>query len=456
MKCVRVLSVLCVVLVLIVAAAPAVAQTNAAEHRVVAYSASSGELTNLAPVETVVYSHLVESPGAEWLRLSFRRVELGLDSYLRITALEDGAVQTLHSAHVQQWRNTSAYFNGSGVLVELVAGPSTAANLVEIGEFYAGVVPHAQFTQCGPTDDRVSSNEPEQGRLLNIGCTAWMFSEDSCFASAGHCVASAGLLNTVQFNVPPSEPSGALNHPGPEDQYSVDTSDVPFTNGGVGNDWGLFRVFPNSVTGLMPFEAQGAHLTIATTNPPLGDDINVVGYGVDSGVDNQTQQSSFGPLTTSTSSTLQYQSDTTGGNSGSGVKYPVSGEAVAIHTHGGCSTAGTGANSGTAVTLAAFQAALADFCPADGGGGIPCGDVQSFQSRCVDRPFGNLLQMRVVFSDTSHDGDNVTFDVDGSPQVATIAGRTARFSVGPVASGAHTVELSDPSGCVPVQNPVCP
>jgi hypothetical protein len=432
------------------------AQTNAVEHRLIAHSFSSGPLTNLAPVEATLFSHVVTVPDdAPWMRVTFRRTELGDDSYLRLTSLKDGAVQTLYAAHLQQWKNSSAYFNGDAVRVELVGGPSTSLNVVEIGDLYAGTIPEP-FTQCGPTDDRVASFEPERARLLDIGCTAWLFSEDSCFASAGHCVASSFLLDVVEFNVPPSNPNGSLNHPGPEDQYAVDTSDIPFVNGGIGNDWGMFRVFPNSVTGLMPFEAQGAHLTIATTNPAVGSDVNIVGYGVDSGVDNQTQQVSFGPLTTSTTTTLQYQADTEGGNSGSGVVSEVSGEAVAIHTHGGCSTGGGGSNSGTAVTNAGFVAALAGFCPVDGGGGIPCGDLQNFQTRCIAAGPGNSLQMRAVFADSSHDGQPVTFNVDGADHTVNISGRTARFKINGASSGAHTIELADPAGCVPVQTAVCP
>lgn len=395
-------------------------------------------------------------PEAPWLRLTFRHVELADDSYLRLTSLEDGARQHLHQAHLLQWQNTSAYFNGPAVRVELIAAPGTSGNSVEIGDLYAGVVPPEPLTQCGPTDDRVPSDEPERGRLLDVGCTAWMYNEESCFASAGHCVSSPFLLDVVEFNVPDSDPDGGLNHPGPEDQYVVDTSEVPFSNGGIGDDWGLFRVFPNSETGLMPFEAQGAHLVIADSIPPVGDDVSIVGYGVDDGVRNQTQQISFGPIVTSTMTTMQYQADTEGGNSGSGVVWETTGEAVAIHTHGGCSIDGSGANSGTAVAHAAFRAALADFCPADGGDGIPCGDVLGFQTRCLAFEPGNKLQVRVGFANTDHDGDTVTFTIDGREREVTIVGRRARLSINGAPSGKHTVELTDPSGCVPKQMPVCP
>ena len=131
-------------------------------------------------------------------------------------------------------------------------------------------------------------------------------------------------------------------------------------------------------------------------------------------------------------------------------------EAVAIHSHGGCSTSGSGANSGTAVTNAGFVAALQSFCPADGGGGIPCSDIQNFQTRCISPGAGNRLQARVLFSDMSHDGDTVTMTVDGADHVVTIDGRAARLNIFGAASGPHTIELTDPSGCAPAQNPVCP
>ncbi|MCH6575008.1 MAG: hypothetical protein IH795_07365, partial [Bacteroidetes bacterium] len=80
-------------------------------------------------------------------------------------------------------------------------------------------------------------------------------------------------------------PNGTLQHPGPEDQYSVNIYTRVFVVSGVGNDWGTFEVFPNSVTGLMPKEAQGAFWPLVQD---LGtDSIRITGYGVDTGVDNQ-------------------------------------------------------------------------------------------------------------------------------------------------------------------------
>lgn len=438
----------------LLATVPSSAQNRVLEQRVVPHYLSSGSLSNPGSDAAVVFSAVIEEPGAEWLRMSFRRAELGLDSHLRLTGLEDGAVQHLHPIHLQQWENTSAYFNGASVLVELVAGPRTTGNLVEIGELYAGVVPTTPYTQCGPTDDRQLSNLPERARLLNIGCTAWMYNDQSCFASAGHCVASSGLLNVVQFNVPPSNSNGSLNHPGPEDQYAVDTSEVPFTNGGQGNDWGMFRVFPNSETGMLPYEVQGAHLELAPINPPLEVSVSVVGYGVDSGVRNQVQQISFGPLVQSTTTSLRYRADTQGGNSGSGVVSELTGEAVAIHTHGGCTTSG-GSNAGTSITHPGFQAALADFCPAGGGGGISCGDIHNLKMECPGTAGNSYLLLGALFFDSRHNGKTVTFSVDGEEYDAVVNGRLGRIEIPGATAGWHEIELTEPANCAPPHMVIC-
>jgi S1-C subfamily serine protease len=56
---------------------------------------------------------------------------------------------------------------------------------------------------------------------------------------------------------------------------------------------------------------------------------------------------------------VRYQVDTTGGNSGSPVFNEDTGEAIGIHTHGGCDYSG-GYNSGTAVHNSGLANALAN------------------------------------------------------------------------------------------------
>ncbi len=327
----------------------------------------TGLVANDGPTRRVVASFSVDSPGADWLRLSFAEVtlggdeELGTGAYLRITSMLDGASQTLHARHVREWRNSSAYFNGDALLVELVAEPGSGRSRVRLSSVTIGDATLQGFTQCGATDDRVLSSDPRQGRALPVGCTAWMINDcGHCFLSAGHCL--AGTLDVVEFNVPPSTGSGALQHPPPQDQYASDPSSKQFTNGGLGNDWGTFGCFPNSVTNLTPFQKQQASYVLVAP-PPVSSSVTVriTGYGVDStpSTANQVQQTSTGPFWNQAGTQLEYQVDTEGGNSGSPVAWSQANLAFGIHTHGGCSTSSTSYNSGTASTNAGLQAALA-------------------------------------------------------------------------------------------------
>jgi hypothetical protein len=142
----------------------------------------------------------------------------------------------------------------------------------------------------------------------------------------------------------------------------VDQASRVFVNGGVGNDWGVFRVFDNAQTGLQPVEAQGASFALRQDLGPA--QIRITGYGVDTGEDNQVQQTHVGPNAGSSGTTMRYQTDTTGGNSGSPVIDEATDVAVGVHTHGGCTTAGTGNNSGTSTFNTAFWAALDFSLPA--------------------------------------------------------------------------------------------
>jgi chorismate synthase len=90
-----------------------------------------------------------------------------------------------------------------------------------------------------------------------------------------------------------------------------------------------------------------------------------------------------------------------------------------------------------------------------GGGGIPCGDLVSFEVRCKVTAGGHKLQARLTLTDTSHSGEQVTITVDGNPNQVTINGDKAQLQIDNPAPGAHTVELTDPAGCFPPSNPSC-
>src|SRR4029453_11446861 len=50
----------------------------------------------------------------------------------------------------------------------------------------------------------------------------------------------------------------------------------------------------------------------------------------------------------------------------------------------------------------------------EGGGGIPCEDLVSFQARCISGGGGNKLQAQLPPPDRSHSGEQVTITVDGN------------------------------------------
>lgn len=327
----------------------------------------SGLVANATGQAGVVFDTVIRVPQATWLRLTFDEVTLGeaphgaAGTVLRLTSLADGKVQTLDQEGLAAWHFTSAYFNGEAVAVELIAGPLAQESRVALTHVLAG--PPAEggiASQCGLTDDRLPSDDPRSARTLPGGCTAWLISDAAaCFLTAGHCVQPG--LDVAEFNVPDSTAGGAVQHPGPEDQYPVDPASIQFVAGGIGNDWCYFGCLPNTETGLTALDAQGDVYLLADAPPPVaGQTIRVTGYGADSTPPewNYTQQTHTGTYESFADSTLQYRVDTEGGNSGSAVVNDDNGLAIGIHTHAGCLISG-GANQGTAISNANLQSALA-------------------------------------------------------------------------------------------------
>jgi hypothetical protein len=305
----------------------------------------------------IAYTGLLSVSDSPWLRLIFEEANLGRHSFIIITSMWDRKWQKLDAISIEQWQFSSAYFNGNQVKIELHVAPFDKNIFFSIKEVIVGDYignDNLIESQCGPTDDRVSSNQLAAGRLLNVGCTAWIIPNGN-FVSAGHCI-DASDANVVEFQVPLSLPDGTMKHPGPEDQYSVNVSSKVFSfSGDIGDDWGTFEVFPNSVTGLLPKVAQRAFWPIIQYFGP--ESIRITGYGVDDGVDYATQQTHVGPNAGSSGTTLRYVTDTRGGNSGSPVIDEETGYAVGVHTNGGCSASG-GHNSGTSFFNAEFWDAV--------------------------------------------------------------------------------------------------
>ncbi|MCA9279995.1 MAG: trypsin-like serine protease [Phycisphaeraceae bacterium] len=336
-----------------------------------AYQLDSGNVVNTGTEPMTVFSQTVNVPNAHILRLRFDDVVLagdvdaGTGAFLRITSTKDGNVQYLNATSIRHWRNTSAFFNGDEVVIDLVAHPNTGHSRITMSSVMAVENMNIIDTICGATDDRVPSEDPRAGRIMPIGCTAWLFDDyNHTFLTAGHCVDSGTAGAIVEFNVPLSTSSGVPVAAAPHDQYPIDQSSIQ-SNGGIGpgNDFAYFGCFENANTGKTPFEAQGVFFETSSAPSATGQATRITGYGVtDGSVPPEwflAQKTHVGAYLTHDVFRLGYDTDTTGGNSGSPVFFESTQVAFGIHTHGGC-TAGGGENSGTAMEHPELQQYLAN------------------------------------------------------------------------------------------------
>lgn len=397
----RCLSVHAAIATALAVSVPAVtsAQTAPLSQHEVPVALASGPIVNQGNHDRVLWADMVHVPDASWLRLKFTEATLGITedatsrSYLRLTSMADGAVQYLDAISIEQWYHTSAYFNGDAVAIELIGGPGLR-NEISISQVIAGEPMTGIESICGDMDDRILSSDPRSARALPVGCTAWTFNDlHHAMISAGHC-SDANGIDVVEFNVPLSNGDHSINHPGPEDQYSVDRASVQDQYGLFnGRDWAYFGCHPNSNTGLTPYQAEQAFHRLDLAVPPVdGRTLRITGYGVQEGDFmpewSQVQKTHTGQLVGRTSRKLEYTPDTTGGNSGSAVEDETTGLVVAIHTNGGCSQFG-GSNSGSRLDDLNFRQALRS-------------------PRGVCAPFS--LQADVLTQ-----GQNTTFSVSGAP-----------------------------------------
>lgn len=346
-----------VVLGLALLAVPAMAEQslNKPMEEPKPYFRDSGMLHNISAAPRVLHTERVAVDGAAWMRVYFGSVELGPGSVLRLRSELDGEVQELDAAALAQWSNSSAYFNGGAVNVELVAGPATSNRLVIERAAWEQSDPlpaggPGQCGICGP-DDRTPSSEPWAARLLPAGCSSSVYNSQSCMVSAGHCM-GGGMV--VQFNVPPSQANCNIVMPPVADQFPLTA--FLFSNGGVGQDWAVMTAGTNNL-GEKPFDRYGATKPIATTPPAVGQPLNIWGYGVDATcVKSQVQQLSTGSVVGVGSTLINHDADATFGNSGSGIIRNGT-EILAIVTHCPCP------NWGTRVDHPSFVAARNQLCP---------------------------------------------------------------------------------------------
>lgn len=206
---------------------------------------------------------------------------------------------------------------------------------------------------CG-ADNRVLSTNLKVGRSLanlfsQAGCTITMISS-RCAVSAGHC---AKTFNYAEFNTPISTSQGKIRHSKAVDTYRIDRGSIISSNGGIGNDWAVMKIKPNKTTGQLPGQVYGFYkVDLRSSNSSVNDIVRITGYGADRNtpVGNFAQQTHVGKILKISNNVLHYNVDTMGGNSGSSVIRESDDSIVAIHTHGGCSSNGSGSNQSTYIS----------------------------------------------------------------------------------------------------------
>lgn len=350
-------------------AALANGETDPIPYWTIPVSTDSGAIEGVGEGMKPVFRQEVASGGAPWVRVIFDPSMTELNgptrgpgaTVMRITSLQDGHVQLLNKDTLEQWGYSTAYFNGEAVEIEIFAAEGHECR-VAVLEVQAGLIPDGQVASiCGPTDDRVASTEARVGRIMPVGCTAWLFDgKPNAMLSAGHCF-DATTATVVQFNVPLSTAGGATVNPPPSDQYAIDATSIQFANVAIGNDWAHFGVFANSTTGFAPLVRQGS--SFQTNAAAATTTIRITGFGVDDGTANQTNQTHAGPYDSLVGTIIRYRADTTGGNSGSPIIRESDGRSMGIHTNAGCGNSGgtvTGANQGTTMGNTGLANAIAN------------------------------------------------------------------------------------------------
>lgn len=131
---------------------------------------------------------------------------------------------------------------------------------------------------------------------------------------------------------------------------------------------------------------------------------------------------------------MRYQTDTEGGNSGSPVIDEATGNAVGVHTHGGCSTSGGGNNSGTSTFNTAFWPQVGD---------TTGGDIE-LSARARSRGSMNTVLLRW---DPSDGGDMDVFRNNVVVQTTPDDGRTQDNLGSMTGSFTYQVCETDSSDC---------
>ena len=307
----------------------------------------------------LAYSLEVGESNVTELRLYFGETNLGNNSYVTIRSVYDNIEQIHNTQTLSEWKNTSIFFNGDLLAVELYVHRDDVNIFIALDKIFIGISSNDVNNErsiCGEVDNREPSNHGAIGRLVPFGCTAWI-AENGLIVTAGHCLYPLAVFDElddeiIEFNVPMSLEDGAIQHPEVEDQYIVGDYALHEFFGIVEeswvSDWAVFNVENNSSTGLQPIEAQGISIGLSRTNDIADDEIiRLTGFGFDgpppsyggTGALNeysQTQQTSSGPFVSIIGTRLNFIVDAMDGNSGGPIIRESDGTSLGIYNLHDC------------------------------------------------------------------------------------------------------------------------
>lgn len=445
-------------------------------YRVQDYAVHSGLHGGAGADARLALEHVVRVPGAAWMRLLLDDAELGRASWIALHAPRAGATQHLDARSLADWNLGTALFAGDTVNLQLWVAPADRDVFFSLERVVVGLPAEEGGYQnlCGG-DSRGPSGDNRVGRLPGPGCTAWRIT-NGAFLTAGHCVdfdpdCAGGtngplvpdgvldLMGVVEFNAPTSACQGDINPALPEDQYPIDTSSVVWRydgcGEGIGKDWAVFGVNPNSETGLLPHEVYGFPLRVSREIPSLGSTIRITGFGADAtppgctgreNSDSQTNQTSTGDfrgelVVNANWIQLEYGTDSMGGNSGGPVIWESVNLAIGIHTNGGCGGTNPGdqGNFATSCESNELEAAIHGFTSGGTARFVDAGHPRpgGFEDGGIYRPWDKVV-------------DALTSPVSG--QVVSIAAGSYTAASGHVFTITTPMTLEAPVGAVTIGN----
>lgn len=325
----------------------------------------SGHIDNTTSVSRSVYMDVIYEPSANWIRLSLAGTQLEADSVLKIQSLLDGETQYLGRRELQLWRRTSAYFNGSSLVIEIIASPGTTNRLI-VNEIQWDDARDGEDSNCGycGDDDRQPINDNSISRILGgtYSCSGLIVDSESHMITAGHCMVDGTAL-VCQFDVPNSNLDCSINHPPVADQFPV-TSWI-CSAVGPGDDWAAVTLGTNS-NGELPYDRYGASQQLATSMSGNGVPIVASGYGIDLDQcqNSNTLQQGDGTIIEVKDRSFTFDADVTYGSSGSPIKQTSGNRVIGIATHCPCPNVATRIDHPefTAARDMLFNGVLGDNC----------------------------------------------------------------------------------------------